>query len=88
MGTRVVGRAPRATETTGREAVAVLEADFAARLAAGRRGRRRRRLGVLVGVDCAGKCALGALSAFLIGELRQAREPPGAPRTVLVQVPP
>ena len=44
MGTRVIGRAPRATETTGREAVAVLEADFAARLAAGRRGRRRRRL--------------------------------------------
>ena len=44
MGARVVGRAPRATETTGREAVAVLEADLAARLAAGRRGRRRRRL--------------------------------------------
>ena len=44
MGTRVIGRAPRATETTGREAVAVLEADLAAALAAGRRGRRRRRL--------------------------------------------
>ena len=43
VGARVVGRAPRATETTGRKAVAVLEAHVAARLAAGRRRRRRRR---------------------------------------------
>ena len=36
VGARVVGRAARATETTGREAVAVLETNIAARLAAGR----------------------------------------------------
>ena len=41
VGARVVGRATRATETTGREAVAVLEAHVAARLA-GRSWRRRR----------------------------------------------
>ena len=43
VGAGVVGRAARATETTGREAVAILEANISARLAAGRRGRRRRR---------------------------------------------
>ena len=35
VGAGVVGRAPRATETTGREAVAVLETNIATRLAAG-----------------------------------------------------
>ena len=42
VGARIIAGATRATEATGREAVAVAEADVAALLAAGARGRRRR----------------------------------------------